>query len=336
MNDNEIGEGGEDTALQDEAVEWLVRLRGEDAAALKGRFEQWRRQSSAHREAYAWAQRHFDASEVLKTSGRYGPSSSRTFAPRRWWLAGGLLAAAAAVMLAVVVSYNSLGGTPAVPGVSMTEAPLVTKRGEIRSFRLQDGSSVTLDTGSRLAVSIDGSERRVRLEHGKARFAVAADERPFIVTAGAGQISARTGIFDVGYHDSKVSLTLISGEAEVRPAMQSAVYTVPVRQVFAGQRYAYRASDFTALPQAKSAGSVDERQWPSGWFEYRSVPLNVLVAQANRYADRPILLDDPDIAALKASGRFRLTDTASFAGKIAQVFDLEVSSEPDGLHLRRR
>lgn len=336
MNDNEGGASGPTGALEDEAIAWLARMRGPDGPAFKGRFERWRTQSPEHRRAYEWATRHFEGASILKQSDRHGEARTRRRPIRKWLVAGAALAAAASIMFITMGNRLVVGGADIFSGTSVSRPPLVTRRGEIRTFRLADGSSVTLDTNSRLVVAMDASARRLRLESGKARISVAKDARPFIVTAGAGQITANQATFDLGYDDRLVRLTLIEGRADVRPAVQSAVYTVPVKPVFAGQCFVYRVSDFVAVPQARQSAGVDERQWPTGWFEYRSVPLGVLVSEANRYAARPIVLDGPEIGSLQVSGRFRLTDTGGFADKIAQVFDLQVSREPDSIHLRRR
>lgn len=323
--------------IEDEAIEWLVRMRGPDAASLRGPFEQWQAQSAEHRRAYEWAVRHFEDAGILKASVRYG-SRARRHAPGRRWLIGGSAAAAAVALVLVMIGNPSGNGDVREP-VAMSEltSPLTTKRGEIRTFRLADGSSVTLDTDSKLTFVLNDSARRLDLDRGKARFAIARDARPFIVTAGAGTITGENATFDVGYDDGRqVRVSLISGQADVRPAVRPAVYSVPTRQVFAGQSIAYHASDFRVLPLSQPLRAVNDRNWPSGWVEYRSVPLGLLVAQANRYADRPVLLDDRAVGALQASGRFRLTDTDAFANRIAEVFDLNVSRRPDGIHLSQR
>jgi transmembrane sensor len=83
------------------------------------------------------------------------------------------------------------------------------------------------------------------------------------------------------------------------------------------------------------APTGDTRDWPTGWVEYRSISLDALVAQANRYAKVPIVLDDPSLASLQASGRFKLTDTEKFAARIAEPFGLRVSRRSGGIHLSR-
>src|SRR3546814_20316101 len=84
------------------------------------------------------------------------------------------------------------GGAP-LPGQSMSALaaePLVTQRGEIRSFRLSDGTNATLDTDSRVEVSLTATESSLPLSQGRARFEVASDARPFRVRAGAGEVTA--------------------------------------------------------------------------------------------------------------------------------------------------
>ncbi len=336
MTDGQGGDQNDAHTIEDEAIAWLVRMRGPDAASLEGPFEQWLAASPEHRRAHAWALRHFEDAAILKQSDRHGSGARRPQPVARWLVAGALSAAAASLLLIVVGKPLEFGNSRRPVAVSTVTSPLVTARGEIRTFHLPDGTAVTLDTDSKLAFTIDASARHLDLERGKARFTVAKDARPFIVSAGAGAVSARAATFDLGYDDRQVLIRLISGNAEVRPVARNAVYMVPTRQVFAGQSLSYRASSFSYLPVPPRLRSVNDAHWPSGWVEYRSVPLSVLVDQANRYAAKPIIVDSSGVGSLQASGRFRLTDTDAFARRIAEVFDLNVSHRPDGIHLSEK
>lgn len=337
MNDQRIDGSDDPGAIEDEAIAWLVRMRGPDAASLHARFEQWLAQSAAHARAYEWAARHFEDAAILKQSPRHGSGSRRSPSPPHWLVAGVAAAAAASVLL--VAGVRNSWDHPAVqkPSLLAAESLLATRRGEIRTFHLSDGSQVTLDTNSKLAFSIGASTRHLDLEGGKARITIAHDPRPFIVTAGAGKIIAKNATFDVGYDDDRnVLVQLISGGADIQPQAQPATLVVPVRSVMTGGSFGYRASDFAPMPITSHWRAVDDSDWPSGWAAYRSVPLAVLIGQANRYSDSPIILDGTGVGSLEASGRFRLTDTDAFVGRIAEVFDLAVSHQADGIHLSRR
>ena len=95
----------------------------------------------------------------------------------------------------------------------------VTGVGEQRVVQLADGSSIRLDTGSRVRVRFAGDQRLVDLERGQALFTVAHDRaRPFVVQAGGTQVTAVGTVFDVRRDAAAVSVTLVSGVVDVAPA----------------------------------------------------------------------------------------------------------------------
>ncbi len=332
MNDNEPGAAATRTAIENEADFWFSRMRNEEAPAFRDEFEAWIGKSSDHADAYRRVKRTFDESEALKRSEKFGVTRHQRV--KGWRVAG--LAVAAAIVLGIIVGparqpRPSISGAP----LAQTVPDMTTGHGEIRTFRLSDGSNMTLDSDSRAEVAMSGAERRVRLRAGKARFAVASDPRPFVVEAGAGSVDATTAEFDVGFGGNRqIEVNLYSGKAGLSAITRPAVYTVASMPLLTGQPVRYPAADFKPVP-APDTGT-DRKDWPSGWVEYRSIALADLITEANRYASRPVILDDPDPGTLTASGRFKLSDTKTFVSRIAELFDLSVSREPDGIHLRRK
>jgi transmembrane sensor len=246
---------------------------------------------------------------------------------------------AAGVILAISLGLGVIVKTSAPQrqqtALAFVDEALTTPRGQIHKFQLPDGTTITLDTASRVRVVMNRQARRIRLEAGKARFAVARDPRPFLVEAGAGRVAAQTGVFDVAYgNDDEVAVTLIDGSAEVRPMISHADLLVPVAPLLRGQVYRYGAAEFTNAAALPASTVEDTSDWPQGWIEYRRVPLRHLIADANRYARLPIVIDDAD-AELAASGRFHLTDSDGLAAHLAEVFDLKVTHTPDSIRLAR-
>ena len=332
MNDGQADAADRRAVIEDEAVGWFVRMRGEEADELRPRFEAWVNASSDHRQAYDWAKEHFSASEILKS-----PAHSHARQPQRdWRWVGAGTAVAAAILLAI--SLNPPFRAPVTSSKAQgtqRESSLATTHGEIRTFRLTDGSSVTLDSDSRVEVAINDAERRLRLLGGKARVSVARERRPFVVEAGAGEVEAEGAVFDVGFdRPDRILVSLVSGRAVMRGLVQHAVYSKASEPLLIGRPMGYPASRFRPSPLLHRA--IDDHDWPSGWAEYREISLASLVAEANRYAADPVRLGDPDIGGLKVSGRFKLTDTDTFVGRTAQLFDLAVSRRPDGIYLTRQ
>lgn len=312
---------------EEEAAAWFARLRGPDRPAILPEFEAWLSRSEDNRKAYARISRLFDDAAILRQSRRHAHRRSHTRQVAMLAAASLLAGLAVAATLEVMPGHND---------PKPVEERLAARHGEIRTLTLADGSRVTLDTGSTITVAFGSHKREVHLQSGRARFSVAPDSRPFEVIAGAGRLRTGAGVFDVAFVlGQRVTVTSLGARIEAAPTAPQASLVAPVQSLVGGSTLAYSAADFSdpRLGKQNLAGSAN---WPSGWVSYRSIPLSALVAEANRYAFVPIVIDDPAIGRLEASGRFHLTDTDSVADNLAEVFDLAVVRDERATHLKRR
>lgn len=323
----------DDYPADEVARAWLVKMRGEDAEALRGEFDAWLQASAEHREAYRRAEKRMAALAILKTSQRHGTTHAGA---RRGRMRGGFTWGAAATALALLIIAIGAAGAPfpGQPGGGATAfaaEPLETQRGEIRTFRLVDGSRATLDTDSRLDVAFSHGERSVRLVRGRVRLSVAPGDVPLRIKAGRGGATANDAEIDLRLAASgRVVASLRRGAAEVR-ADADVDQTMPLK---AGRALAYGPG--SRLEPVAAPAAVIQPDWTEGWAEYRSIKLGALVAEANRYAAVPVVIDDTDIAAREVSGRFHISQTEAFAERIAILFGLAVERRSDAIHLRRR
>lgn len=239
----------------------------------------------------------------------------------------GVTAAASAAVIVLAIGLSSISSFNPI-GTPANAQTFETGHAEIRSFRLSDGSDLTLDTDTRVEVTIDRDHRQALLRQGRARFIVKPDSRPFTIEAADGRVISGQGTIDVEVDKAdQANVRLRAGAASVQvDGDETKPLTVDQPMVF---------SVATVGPVPVLAPPDDTRDWPSGLVEYRSISLAALVAQANRYAKTPIILDDPSLATLQASGRFKLTDTETFARRIAEPFGLRVSRRGDEIHLSR-
>lgn len=321
-----------DYSVDEVARAWLIKMRGEDAGALRGEFEAWLLASADHVEAYRHAERRMSALALLKTSARHGTDHMAERRGRlRGWLPWGAAATAVALLiLAFGAGGASLPGQPGTASTARAAEPLVTRRGEIRTFRLADGSHATLDTDSRLEVTLASNDRHIRLTKGRVRLSVARQSIPLQIDAGPGTATANDAELDIGVNEvGTVTMALRRGEAELRPDGKAGTAT----SLSLGQTLAYRR-DGRQQPATGLAASLPP-SWPEGWAEYRSIRLDQLIAEANRYAVVPIIIDRAS-AALEVSGRFHISQTEAFAEQIARLFNLRVEPTADAIHLRRR
>jgi transmembrane sensor len=326
------------------ARQWFVRMRGDASDDLQDEFRVWLQEAPAHSEAYRNVERHFALAESLKASSIYGRDrhralrSHRPASKHKGWIAG-IVAIAATLLLMVWITFPAaIGLHPAGP--MPTTVKISSGQGEIRSVRLADGTGVILDTNSQIEVAMNMQDRHIRLTKGHIRLAVANDPRPFRVEAGPGLVTAppsSPASFDVGYDNGRgIRFAMITGKAEAGPVLQTASWSGENAVLAAGQALGWPAERFLPIRTSNETDRIDASEWPTGWVSYHSVALADLIAQANRYTTRPILLGGSDIAQMKVTGRFHVSEPDRLAGNIADVFGLERSDTKQAIVLRTK
>lgn len=197
------------------AAEWFTVMRGPDADAEREAFEHWRA-LRANADAYSRLEATWNDSLFLanRPAGRSRDLSRarRSFPPVALLAAGvGAFALLSAGLLARQMDWFG----PAA--VHQSASARFATEDAVQTFRLSDGSRVTLDRGAGLSDLSTPDERRYVLLRGRARFEVAHDPaRSFLVDAGEGRVVAHGTIFDVGIEGGSVRVVLLEGVVEVR------------------------------------------------------------------------------------------------------------------------
>lgn len=306
-------------ARRAEASGWFARMRGPDAEPSREAFAAWLAEP-ANAEVY----REFEA--VWSLAGRTAPRGARAGGARcaRHWTKLALIAAA--VIGSVMLGYRLVGGYRPQPDADRRiayAAPL----GEIRAVALADGSRVTLDTQTRIDVRMTATTREIVLDSGRARFAVAKDAtRPFAVLVRGRAVVATGTLFDVRIDGTVVSVDLIEGGVDLERRGSGAA---PVRlaRLRPGQRAVLAAS---GAPVRIAANPPSAASWTAGLLPAEGLPLAEVVAEANRYGLRKIVLADPALGRLAVSGAFRPSNTEALAASLASALDLSVARRADG------
>jgi transmembrane sensor len=86
------------------------------------------------------------------------------------------------------------------------------------------------------------------------------------------------------------------------------------------------------------AGAEIEKllSWRRGYVYFDNVPLADAVAEFNRYNRRKILIEDPEIAALRVGGNFRSTNIDAFLDLMQSGFPIAVDDDGDRIVLKGR
>ena len=301
--------------LRNEAARWVARLQSGRDPRTEERFRKWVERSPAHAEAFDRISRSYSRAGLLRESAlvdRRAPAAGeRPRTPR--------YALAAAASVAVIVSGVAVLGSGRTLFASGDVLMLATRVGEIRQVTLGDGSTITLDTGTSVAVEIGRSRRKARLGRGRARFRIARAKAPFVIDAGDSSVTSSEGVLDVDRTTGRERVAVLAGHADLRASGGSAAISLhPGEAAKVGAGGAPVAVAMTADPA-----------WPSGMLQFDGTPLSEAAARASLYSTHRIVIA-PDVGQLRVTGAFHAGDTAGFARALAAAFHLALVRTPDG------
>jgi transmembrane sensor len=325
--------------LRDEAANWFAIMRGPDAEIRRDEFEAWLARGAVHRLAYNRIAETFSNGRFLKEDYEAGleeeqPQEHSPKPQRKASRSIGIVCATVSIIaLCGAVLYLSTSSmrvsnpektqpiASASPSVGQP-VQLATAFGEIRTFRLTDGSKVTLDTDSVLLVAFGKAQRDLRLVRGRARFDVFHEARPFVVSAGNGRVTARGTIFDVSVGDDRrVTVRLIRGAVDIDLLGPTVNEKAAALRLTPGQQYSFKDGGQPQVSE-KPEPDVADRQWPDGLREYENVRLDDLLAEANRYSAVPLLTASRDLGEIRVSGTYRITNPKPLAENLADLLGL--------------
>ncbi|MGC4012600.1 MAG: FecR family protein [Pseudomonas sp.] len=304
----EIATSAEEALRQ--ARQWLLRLNDAGGEAWLGAFQVWLAADAQHARAYAEVDALWQASAAPAKRlaaqeddalGAYLAQMDRPIAHRaqrnhrRWAYP---LASAACLLLML------WAGGWWKPGNWLTDlsADYVSAPGEVREVVLADGSRLTLDADSAVAVSLEGEQRRVDLLRGAASFAVKHLPKPFVVRAGEGEARVLGTEFEVRRLGEQTRVTVAEGRVSVRG---SHAVGMPEVVLGAGERISI---DGTALGDAQPADAQAALAWRQGWLTFYRAPLGEVLERLGTYYPGRIVLLDNELAQRRVSGSFRSAD----------------------------
>jgi len=318
----------EQDRIWEEAADWHARL---DSPEMDwDAFGDWLDADPVHRTAY-------DEIALLDTEiGAHGPTIKQLLSAndddrpaaitsarhigrpqRRWWWGGGLAIAASMVALLTPQLPFFAGTTP----VGYRTGP-----GETRVIALRDGSQVTLDRNSELALN-DGPAPRIDMKYGSAWFDVRHDpERAMVVSAGGYEVTDIGTKFEMTRSADHLAVSVAEGRVSVAPEGSDGT------PVLAGQRF--DVAPRTAQASLRTVDPDAMGSWRDGRLIYDNAPLSLVAVDLSRYAGRPVSVGS-DIADMRLSGVLNIGDGSRLVGDIEALLPVEATIGKDRIRLHR-
>lgn len=185
-----------------------------------------------------------------------------------------------------------------------------TTVGEVRRVPLADRSTMAINTASKIDVAYTSARRDVSIDRGEAWFTVAKNpQKPFVVSAGPIRVEAVGTAFSVRRRAAGAEVMVTEGVVRVW-VEGSAAKAVELR---AGA--ALFVSETAGMREQPGVATTIERKlaWRSGKMNLEGETLAEAVEELNRYSAVPIVVRDPQVAAKRLHGVFRLDDPNGFA-----------------------
>lgn len=225
-----------------------------------------------------------------------------------------------------------------------------TARGEQRYIVLPDGSSVQLNTLTKLVVRFDERRRLIELPQGEALFRVARDSaRPFEVTTSHARVRALGTQFNVYNRRQGTRVAVIEGKVRIVSAAKNVQTAASASFLDLNPQQAVDVDvhgRVAAILSVKQTHPGDRTESDSGgidpeiaWVRRRIVldgdPVATAVEEFNRYNVKQILIDDPALAGLRITGVFNADEPAALVKYLREIRPLEVTETDGELHVHR-
>ncbi|HTT06266.1 MAG TPA: FecR domain-containing protein [Steroidobacteraceae bacterium] len=259
--------------------------------------------------------------------------------PLRMKIAYALLAFGVLVAAALVLRLR-------LPGWHATQSESISsERAQQSAVVLEDGSRV--DLGGRSAVEVDYTrkQRLLTLLSGEAYF---QDKQitswPFVVTAANVEVVAIGTAFDVEKSKDQVAVSVVDGTVDVSVHGRTAIAsreaqgaTAPnegaVFRLKAGEKLAVSVTGLVHFYLIAKESAI---AWREGRLEFFDASLSDVVESINRYAKRPLVIEDPSIASKRFTGTVFLSSIDEWIDSLPTVFRVTVDrSQPDVIALGR-
>ncbi|HEY5760958.1 MAG TPA: FecR domain-containing protein [Steroidobacter sp.] len=348
--------------IYSEASEWFINCR---SGALdddkRRRFDAWLRQSPQHLSAYLelaaiWdegpsldAERRWDTdtliAEALADQSNVTPlittptvRAPATISHARW---------------AAVVAFMAIGLAAFVWVYLFREPIYVTQVGEQRSITLPDGSTMELNSRSKVRVRYSEQERALELLEGQALFRVAKNpSRPFIVTSDGTRVRAVGTQFDVNKKREGTVVTVVEGRVSVLTDVSDAhidPIAVNVSESMPQLPHESRAGEGILLAAGEQISVKDQAAekiqqpdvaraiaWTQKQLVFKAATLTEVAEEFNRYNQRQLVVRDPELYDFHISGVFASSDPGALLQFLRERAGVHVVESDTAIYLTKQ
>ncbi|MFL1557703.1 FecR family protein [Pseudomonas sp. O64] len=308
-----------DSRARDEAAQWFVRLQDAELnIEERRRFDAWRAERPEHQYEFDVLQGVWNATDLLPKARLQALCDAPVERPMRRTI---VRYAVAASVVAIALGLGLFSG---LDHPKAYNAEFSTRLGEHRQVALPDGSVMDLNSRSVVAVHYEKGRRGVELKQGEAMFSVEHDaSRPFVVAAGAGQVTVTGTRFDVRRDDDQTRVVVEAGTVKVQGRASDRIVTLT----------AGRGTQVDAVGQVAAAYAVNTDEltaWRSGKLVFNNASLGEVAREVSRYREQPLRVSTAAVSSLRLTSVFKSSDTDALLKALPHILPVALRTLPDG------
>lgn len=214
-----------------------------------------------------------------------------------------------------------------------------TAIGEQQVYKLEDGTKITLNTGSRIGVRFSHDARLLHLESGEVHVEVAKDaQRPLSVLVGGHIVQAIGTAFNIELKPGReIELVVTEGTVRVgeqfkpnETGLKDAEIVLPrsATVLTAGQQLV--TGDEVEVAQPISSDDIQVKlSWREGNLIFRGESLAEAAQEVERYTGVEFVFVDENLKQVRVSGFFKAGDVEGMLAVLKENFDIEFQRETD-------
>ena len=330
-----------DEERYDEASLWVERLSEGLTREEEVDLQAWAAKDPANQALLENMARLWDKMDCLRRLSVLDPQRAvvtESGSGRRPYLA---VAASVVLVLSVLVFWNASfdAGTAPETAQRPAESFYETAVGERQVNVLEDGTRITLNTGSRIGVRYTSGGRVLHLESGEVHVQVAKEpQRPLSVLAGGHIVQAVGTAFNIEIRpDRQIELVVTEGTVRIGEQPESTdtlrkglmvVLPSSAAIITAGQ-------ELVTGPEAEVARPLSEAEiqvklaWREGRLIFRGESLAEAVQEVERYTGVEFVFVDENLKDVRVSGFFKAGDVEGMLAALEENFDIEFQRVSD-------
>jgi transmembrane sensor len=308
--------------IKTQASFWFSAMKRGFTEQEKHDFSSWLNQETSHRNAFEKISKSTQHSSALNEfSGLFAIETEKK--PRKVTIA--FITTAASILVAAIVTLAIIRDIlfPLASTVLENHKMYTTNVGEQASYKLQDGSTLTLNTNTKVEVNYSESQRKLTLLQGEANFDVVKNnQRPFTVTTGDKSITALGTIFNIQANENRLSniellvkegKVLLSNTDNVRESLNkklnhTELEYLPGTIIYAGELAVVEENNAPKVVKISKEKQMSNLAWQQGILIFNGEPLEQVLKEISRYSDNTFVILEPKLTKIKVSGLFRTND----------------------------